>query len=60
MLVKVNPKTLIHYQSSSSIAKRLNKNTFNSINFRRKGSNPVRSRLMLVKVKTKALIRYQP
>ena len=36
MLVKVNAKTLIHYQSSSSMAKRLKQNTFNTLNFSQK------------------------
>ena len=56
MLVKVNAKTLIHYQSSNSMVKRLKKNTSDTL----KGSNPVSSRLMLVKVKTRTLTRYQP
>ena len=33
MLVKVKTKTLIHYQSSSSMAKQLKQNTFNKLNF---------------------------
>ena len=37
MLVKVNAKTLIHNQSSSSLAKRLKQNTFNTLNFSKKG-----------------------
>ena len=59
MLVKVMAKALIHEQSSSSVAKRLKQNISNALNFHRKGSNPVSSRLMLVKVNTKTLIRYQ-
>ena len=35
--IKVKTKTLIHYQSSSSIAERLKKNTFNTLNFSQKG-----------------------
>ena len=54
MHVKVNAKTLIHYQSSSCMTKRLKQSTFNILNFSYKGSNPVRSRLVLVKVKTSA------
>ena len=37
MLVKVKTKTLIHCQSSSSVAKRLKQNTFNMLNFSYKG-----------------------
>ena len=35
--IKVKTKTLIHYQSSSSMAKRLKQNTFNKLNFSQKG-----------------------
>ena len=31
--MKVKAKTLIHYQSSSSMAERLKQNTFNKLNF---------------------------
>ena len=37
MLVKGKAKTLIHYQSSSPMAKRLKQNTFNTLNFSKKG-----------------------
>ena len=37
MLVKVKTKTLIQYQSSSSMAKRLHQNTFNTPTFLLKG-----------------------
>ena len=39
MLVKVNTKTLIHHQSSSSMAKRLPQITVNMLNFWQKGFN---------------------
>ena len=37
MLVKAMANTLIRYQSSSSMAKRLKQNTSNSLNFLKKG-----------------------
>ena len=60
MLVKVKPKTLIHYQSSSSMAKRLKQNTFNTLSFSQQGFESRKEQIEFVKVKTKALIHHQP
>ena len=60
MLVKFNNKTLIHIQSSSSMANRVKPNTFNLLNFSWKGFKSREERIdACEKVSLKSLIHYQ-